>query len=248
MSVVLVTGGTGTLGRHLVPLLGERGHEVRVLSRRPGAGTHVGDLSTGAGVAEAAAGAELIVHAASDRRMGRSDPAGTRNLLAAAGGCRHLLYISIVGVDAIPYLYYRKKLACEQIIGASPVPSTVLRATQFHELLAAVLGPLSRWPVAPLPLDARFQSVAAAEVAARAAELLDGDPAGRAPDFGGPQVLGLRSIVRTWRRYHDGRPRNVLNIRWPGDLYHGLADGLHTCPEHADGRQTWAEFVAATAR
>jgi uncharacterized protein YbjT (DUF2867 family) len=246
MSVVLVTGGTGTFGRSLVPLLEARGHEVRVLSRRPGGGVYVGDLATGVGVAEAAAGAELVVHAATDRRLGRSDPAYTRRLLAAAGGCRHLLYISIVGVDVVPFGYYRAKLACERLIDASPVPSTVLRATQFHELLGTGLQMLSRGPVAPLPLDWRFQSVAVADVAARAAETIDGDPLGRAADFGGPQILGVREIVGTWRQHHGGRPRRVLNLRWPGDLYRAFAGGLHTTPEHADGRQTWAEFAAAT--
>jgi uncharacterized protein YbjT (DUF2867 family) len=244
MSVVLVTGGTGTFGRSLVPLLAARGHQVRVLSRRPGDGVQVGDLATGAGVAEAAAGAELIVHAATDRRLGRSDPAYTRRLLAAAGDCRHLLYVSIVGVDVVPFGYYRAKLACERLIEAGPVPSTVLRATQFHELLAALLRLVSRGPMAPLPLGWRFQSVAAADVAARAAQIIDGGPLGRAADFGGPQVLGVREIVRTWQRHHGGRPRLVLNLRWPGDLYRGFAGGLHTTPEHADGRQTWAEFAA----
>jgi len=240
---ILVTGGTGTLGRPLVQALAERGHEVRVLSRRPGAGTHVGDLATGAGLAAAAAGVDAVVHAASDPRLGRSDLEQTRRLLTAVPGCRHLLYISIVGVDAIPNRYYQAKLACEKLIAASPVPSTTLRATQFHELLARALRTLERWPAAPLPLAWSFQSVAAAEVAARAAELIDGPPLRRAPDFGGPQVLPVRQIAQVWRA-HRGGPRVLVNVRWPGRVYHGFAAGLNTCPEHADGQQTWAEFVA----
>jgi uncharacterized protein YbjT (DUF2867 family) len=242
MSIVLVTGGTGTFGQALVPVLASRGHEVRVMSRRPGAGTHTGNLATGEGLAEAAAGAELVVHAATDRRLGRSDPLQTRNLLAAAHGCRHLLYVSIVGVDAIPFGYYRAKLGCEELIAGSPVPSTTLRATQFHELIAMGLRTASGWPVTPLPLDLVFQSVAAAEVAARVADLLDGPPLGRAPDFGGPEVLSGWQLTATWRAQH-GQPRRVLNLRLPGRTYRALADGLHTCPDHADGRQTWAQFV-----
>jgi uncharacterized protein YbjT (DUF2867 family) len=245
VSVILVTGGTGTLGRNLVRALEERGHEVRVLSRRPGRGTHVGDLATGAGLAVAAGGAELIVHAASDRRLGRSDPEQTRRLLAAAAGCRHLLYISIVGVDAIPFSYYRAKLACEKLVTASAVPSTVLRATQFHELLAGVLSAVERWPLAVLPLELRFQSVAAAEVAERAAELVAAAPVGRAPDFGGPQVLADRQIADIWRQRRGG-PRALISVRWPGRAYRALAEGRNTCPEHADGRQTWSEFVRGT--
>jgi uncharacterized protein YbjT (DUF2867 family) len=244
VSVVLVTGGTGTLGRLIVPILAERGHEVRVLSRRPGPGVYVGDLATGAGLAEAADGADLVVHAASDPRLGRSDPAQTANLLAAVPSCRHLLYVSIVGVDAIPFGYYGVKLACERLIEASPVPSTTLRATQFHELLARLLRGTGRWPVAILPLDLVFQTVAAAEVAVRAADLLEGEPLRRAPDFGGPQVLTGWQIAGTWRARY-GTPRSVLSVRLPGRAYRAFADGLATAPEHLDGRQTWAEFVTA---
>jgi uncharacterized protein YbjT (DUF2867 family) len=243
MSIVLVTGGSGTLGRHLVSILGRRGHEVRVLSRRPGAGTHVGDLATGAGVAEASAGAELVVHAATDQKMGRTDRLQTANLLDALPSCRHLVYVSIVGVDAIPFGYYRTKLACEELIGGSATPATVLRATQFHELLASALRGAARLPVAPLPLDFLFQSVAAAEVAGRVADVLAGPALGRAPDFGGPEVLNGWQLVATWRA-RLGTPRSVLNLRLPGRIYRSFADGLNTSPDHADGRQRWAEFVA----
>lgn len=243
MSVVLVTGGTGVLGSKVVPLLRERGHELRVLSRRPDAGTHVGNLYTGEGVAEAARDAELVFHAASDtRRQGRSDLEQTQRLLEASIGARHLLYISVVGIDQIPYGYYSRKLVCEGEIAASQIPHTIFRATQFHELLAGGLSKIERLPLAPLPLDWRFQSVAAAEVAERAAEILDGEPRGRATDFGGPEVLSARTIVDVWRERH-GRPRRVVKLRVPGRFSSGLREGRNTCPEHADGRQSWAEFV-----
>lgn len=245
MSVVLVTGGTGTLGSQIVPILAARGHEVRVLSRQPGRGTHVGDLTTGRGLAQAAAGVDLVVHAATDSRplsLGRADPQQTSQLLAAVPGCRHLLYVSIVGIDAIPSRYYRSKLACEQLVAASSVPSTTLRATQFHELIAMALRAVSYSPVAALPLAWKFQSVAAAEVATRAADLLEGEPLGRTPDFGGPEVLTAREILQTWRHSHRW-PRVAAGIGWPGRVYAGFAAGRNTCPEHADGLQTWAEFV-----
>jgi uncharacterized protein YbjT (DUF2867 family) len=242
VSVVLVTGGTGTLGRQLVPVLAGRGHEVRVLSRRPGAGTHLGDLRTGAGLAAAADGAQLVVHAASDRRLGRSDLAQTERLLSAVPACAHLLYLSIVGVDAIPFSYYRVKLACEDLVAASPVPSTTLRATQFHELLAAALRAAERWPVAPLPLDLLVQSVAAREVAARAADIIEGPALGRATDFGGPEVLSGWQVTGAWRA-HRGKPRAVVSVRLPGRLYRSFSRGLNTCPGYAEGRQTWTQFV-----
>lgn len=240
-----MTGGTGSFGSKLVPILAARGHEVRVLSRQPGRGTHTGDLTTGSGLAQAATGVELVVHAATDSRplsLGRADPHLTSQLLAAVPGCRHLLYISIVGIDAIPSRYYQSKLACEQLVAASSVPSTTLRATQFHELIAMALRAASRSPVAALPLAWTFQSVAAAEVATRAADLLDGEPLGRAPDFGGPQVLTARQLLRTWRQSHRW-PLATAGLAWPGRVYAGFADGRNTCPDHADGVQTWDEFV-----
>jgi uncharacterized protein YbjT (DUF2867 family) len=249
VSTVLVTGGSGTLGSKLVPLLAGRGHDVRVLSRRAGRGTHVGDLTTGAGLAEAAAGADLVVHAATDNsmRIGRTDPEQTRQLLRQleqAGGCRHLLYLSIVGIDAIPLGYYRRKLACEQLITASPVPSTIFRATQFHELLQMAMRAASRLPVAPMPTGMLFQGVSAGEVAARAAELIEGEPLGRAADFGGPQVLSSGQIISIWRD-RFGRPRAVAGLkRLPGPAYRAFAQGRGTSPGQADGVCTWAEFVA----
>ncbi|MCM6773398.1 NAD(P)H-binding protein [Nocardia sp. CDC159] len=244
MSTVLVTGGTGALGKRIVERLRVRGHEVRVLSRREGAGTHVGDLATGEGVRAAAQGAELMVHAASDfRRSGKPDVAQTRNLLTVAGDVRQLLYVSIVGIDRIPLRYYRNKLACEELISGSPVPHTILRATQFHDLVATALRAAERLPIAPLPTDFRFQPVATEDVALRVADLVEDDPRGRAPDFGGPEVLTLAELAETWRR-HRGRPRRIVRIPLPGKVAHGYRTGANLCPEHPDGVQTWAEYVA----
>lgn len=246
MSVVLVTGGSGTLGTHVVRLLGERGHEVRVLSRRPEAGTHVGDLSTGAGVAEAVAGADVVVHAASDtRHSGKGDLTQTEQLLAASRDAGHLIYVSIVGIDLIPLPYYKRKLACEQAIVDSGIPHTIVRATQFHELLAFVLEKAERSPIAPLPLDLRVQSIAAAEAAEQVAALVDGPPLGRAPDVGGPEVLTTRAALDAWREAR-GRPRRVIGLRLPGRIAAGFREGRNTCPDRAVGRQTWREFLAAS--
>lgn len=248
MSTVLLTGATGTLGARLLSELSARGDEVRVLSRRVGAGIHVGDLATGAGVKDAARGAELIVHAASDtKRGGRTDLAQTEHLLEAAAGARHLLYVSIVGIDRIPFAYYRRKLACEQRIAAGSIPYTILRATQFHELVAFMLHRAERLPVAPLPLDFRFQTVAPAEVANLAAGLVHDQPGGRCVNFGGPEVLTLGQMTELWRQAR-GRPRRTVRLRLPGRVARAFRAGRNTCPEQAGGRQTWAQFVASDAR
>lgn len=246
MATVLVTGGTGTLGSHVVEGLRSRGHEVRVLSRRQGvAATHVGDLTTGAGVAEAVEGAQWVVHAASDtRRFGRQDVAQTRHLLdAARNGIEHLVYVSIVGIDAIPFAYYRRKLQCEELIEGSGVPSTIVRATQFHELLAMALAALEKSPLAPLPAGFRFQPVAAREAAIRTVDVVETGPTGRADDFGGPQVLDVVEIARAWRS-HRGRPRRFFSLPLPGEVARGFREGRNTCPAHCDGKQTWEQFLA----
>jgi uncharacterized protein YbjT (DUF2867 family) len=248
MGIVLVTGGSGTLGRHLVPILQARGHEVRTLSRHPGRGTHIGDLTTGRGVLAAAAGADLVVHAASDRRrFGRTDPVQTRHLLDVCTGASHLLYVSIVGIDQMPYGYYRKKLLCEQLLGVHRVPYTILRATQFHELIATLLTAVERVPVAPLPLDFLVQPVAAGEVAGRIADLVAGDPHRRADDFGGPEVLTLNDMARRWKA-HRGRPRWTVRLPTPGRIGTGFRRGRNTTPDHRDGAQTWEEFVIEQTR
>lgn len=246
MSSVLVTGATGTLGRPLVTALRDHGHHVRTLSRRPGAGTHTGDLTTGAGLEAAAAGVQVVIHAASDaRRFGRSDLDQTRHLLGVLSDADHIVYVSIVGIENMAFGYYRHKLACEREIEASGVPHTIVRATQFHELTAKILHAAERFVVAPLPVNFRFQSVAAAEVAAHVADLAVGrKPLGRAPDFGGPQVLSLGEMARIWRSVR-GRPRAVVPLWVPGRFGSSFRRGVNTCPEQAVGTQTWAEFVAS---
>ena len=223
------------------------GHDVRSLSRRPSGGTHVGDLSTGTGLGAALAGADVVVHAASDtRRFGRQDQAQTANLLKAvesAGTVANLVYISIVGIDRISYAYYKKKLLCEEMITAAPVPSTILRATQFHELIALVLQTAGRLPLVPLPLDFRFQPLAAADAAGRLVELAGSGPAGRVADIGGPEVLTLREMVDSWRRHRD-RPRRVVRLPLPGRVARSFRQGENTCPDQRVGTVTWEQFLS----
>ncbi|MGY1999195.1 SDR family oxidoreductase [Streptomyces rochei] len=127
---LLVTGGTGTLGRHVVPLLRAAGHEVRVLTRhpRPDADgvTHVtGDLLTGEGVEAAVAGAHTVLHLAGGPK---GDDVATRALVGAARGAdvRHLVYISVVGADRVPLAWLRTKLESERAVADSGIPWTAL--------------------------------------------------------------------------------------------------------------------------
>jgi uncharacterized protein YbjT (DUF2867 family) len=246
VSSILVTGGSGVLGSHVARLLRERGDDVRVLSRQPDVGTHRGDLTSGDGIADALDGIELVVHAASDTPQGRTDLRQTRTLLDAGQHLRHLLYVSIVGIDAMPYGYFGRKLECEQAVAGGLVPYTIQRATQFHELLERGLRAAGRLPLAPLPLAWQVQPIAAAEVAQRIVALLGEEPGGRAVDLGGPELLTAKRVVDVWRARHE-RPRMVANVHPPGRTARAFRRGLNTTPEHADGVQTWEQFVRKSA-
>jgi uncharacterized protein YbjT (DUF2867 family) len=250
---ILVTGGTGTLGRAVVRRLRESGHGVRVLSRRarPGGvsdevGWVIGDMSTGAGLAEAVADVTAVVHCASDVRAPRHDIEGIDHLIAAAGaraGAPHLVYISIVGVDRLPVGYYRAKLAVEQRVRESGLPCTIQRASQLHDLVLSILRLLARSPVMLLPAGVSCQPVDAGEVADRLVELALGTPAGRVPDMGGPQVRTFVDLARAYLRA-SGRRRALLPVALPGKTFAGFRQGGHLTPEHADGQRTFDTFLS----
>ena len=213
MSTILVTGGTGTLGRALVPRLAADGPEVRVLSRRPrppSAQPHTwftGDLRRNEGIEEAVAGADVIVHCAT---AARGDERAARNLIVAARrvGAPHLVYISIVGVDRVPLGYYRTKLRTERRISQSGLSWTVLRTTQFHDLILLACTALARPPVMLVPAGTSFQPLDVTEVAERLAEA-----SGRHATkdvFGRASLMPSRAprLPRPGRRRSDGlRPR-----------------------------------------
>ncbi|UGY94019.1 SDR family oxidoreductase [Streptomyces gobiensis] len=250
-SPILVTGGTGTLGREVVRLLLEDKREVRVMSRRARPEGDTGpyewaraDLVTGEGTDAAVAGAGAIVHCATTR--GKGDAEATRRLVQAArrAGNPHLVYISIVGIDRVPMFYYRAKLAAERIIEESGLPWTTLRTTQFHDLIAMFTA-VQRWLPVTLTLGGgvRLQPIEVREVAARLAELAVAEPAGRVEDMGGPQVRTAVELTRTTLRAY-GRRRPVLPLRWPGASFRALREGGLLAPDHAVGQGTFDDFLA----
>lgn len=226
----LVTGGTGVLGRAVVQRLNGRA-DVRVLSRKPAdrPGFVQGDLSTGDGLGEALDGVGVVAHLASAadyRRPGR-DVEQTRRLLEAAAPTRpHIVYISIVGVDKIPFGYYRAKLECEQLIEQFGLPWTTLRTTQFHDLALFFLLMATKSPVVVLPRGLRGQPVDTGEVADRLVELVLAEPAGRVPDLGGPEVLDAKPMVRRYLELTNRR-RPVIQVPVPGRVIAGFRAGHH---------------------
>ncbi|WP_327313773.1 SDR family oxidoreductase [Streptomyces sp. NBC_01235] len=246
MTTILVTGGSGTLGRLVTERLRADGHEVRVLSRHTE--PYAVDLREGgAGLDAAVAGVDTIVHCASTPRGG--DEQAAANLIAAAreAGVRHLVYISIVGVDRVPFGYYRAKLAVERLVQESGLGWTVLRATQFHDLLVQVFGTLAKVPVMVLPAGVSDQPVEVAEVADRLAALAAGAPAGRVDDMAGPEVRTFESLARAFLKAR-GRRRAVVNVPLWGAAYRGFRAGGHLAPERAVGKGTFEEYLTKHIR
>lgn len=251
---VLVTGGGGALGRKLVRALAGAGHAARVMSRRgPARDAPAGvewaraDLVSGEGLGAAVEGVEAVIHAASDPRNAEAvDVGGTRRLCEAAraAGVSHLVYISIVGVDVIPFGYYRRKLAAEAAVESSAVPHSILRATQFHTLVDFLLTQAARVPLLmPLPTDFKFQSVDDAEVAERLAACVGAGARGRLPDFGGPSVFTLGEMAREWKRVR-GVGKRVVRVPLPGALARAFRAGKNTAPDGERGATGWAEWLA----
>lgn len=237
---VLVTGGTGTVGRIVVDHLAAEGKDVRVLSRgrRPqqsSAIRHVvGDVRTGDGLDAALDGVDTIVHCIYP----------TEHLVTAAkrAGSPHLVYVSIVGIDRVPFALYRLMLANERTIAESGLPWTVLRATQFHDLIAFLLRMFAKPPVMALPSGLRFQPVDVRDVGARLAQLALGEPIGRAPDFGGPQARGLDDLARSYLAI-VGKRRPIVPVRLPGKVFGGIRAGGLLAPDHAGGTITFEQYL-----
>jgi uncharacterized protein YbjT (DUF2867 family) len=244
MTSILATGGTAQLGRPTVAALCDAGHDVRVLSRGNAAGVLSGDLLTGRGLGRALAGVETVVHMASTGSA--RDVAATRLLttFARTASVGHIVFISIVGVADIPLAYYLGKLEAEQVIIDSGIPHSILRATQFHSFVDGLFAAQRRFlPVTLVPAFS-FQPIAVDEVAARLVELAMADPAGRAPDIGGPQVLTGHELATRWKNA-TGSHRPLTPLRIPGRTAAAFAAGHNLVPGPPFGKVTFDEYLAA---
>jgi uncharacterized protein YbjT (DUF2867 family) len=246
-SPILLTGGTGTLGQHVVPLLREAGHDLRVLSRQPhqpenGVEFVAGDLLEGEGIEAAVDGVATVVHLAGGPK---GDDAATRNLARAASRARvqHMLYISVIGADRVPVRWLQSKLGAEKAVVGSGVPWTILRAAQFHDLALTVVQKMAKLPVVPVPGGLRFQPVDSREVAARLVELTLDRPAGRVADLAGPTVYAMGDLVRGYLQAR-GKHRLMMPVRLPGKAGRAYRAGDNLNLRAARGARTWEEFLA----
>lgn len=235
---IAVAGGTGVVGRHVVDVARERGHDVVVLARAEGV-----DLTTGAGLAERLVGVAAVVDVTSVATQKRAEAeeffgAVTRHLQAA--GAAHVVALSIVGIDDVDTGYYAGKRLQERLLAEGDVPWSVLRATQFHEFAEQALHFVR---VGPFSLVPRMlsQPVAAREVAEALVDLAETGPSGRVPDLAGPE---RHDMVDLARRVAAGR--RVVPVRVPGQAGRAMRSGA-LCPtgDGPRGRITFDAWLAS---
>jgi len=258
MQTVLVTGGTGTLGRHIITTLVKNGHTARIMSRssRPTtltAGTEwaQANMETGQGISEAVSGVDTIIHTASSpfQHMQQVDIDGTKLLLEKSriAGVAHIIYISIIGIERIPLSYYRYKLAAEEAIINSGLPYSILRAAQFHPFIDLILQQLTKLPVlAFVPTDLKCQPIDAREVANSLCDIVDRGPSARLPDLAGPEVLTLGQMVQAQLKARKIQ-RIIVPLWLPGKVAQGFRKGYNTAPtEQCHGKITWSTWLQET--
>ena len=261
MNKVLVIGGSGVLGSAVVHILQNERIDYLTASRNQlkkdsystvNQSTDVPwarlDLTTGEGLPEALAGVDAVMHLASaPGKIGNEpfDVVITRNLLKALkqSDVKHLIYSSIVGVDKIQYNYYRAKREAEVLIAESRVPYTILRATQFHDLVHFAISKLMSLPVGFVPAKLLDQPIDVAPVAQELYRLAQAGSQQIILNLGGPEVLDVGTLTQTWMNYRKvSKP--IIPIPVIGSLMKSFAAGEHTCPETAVGSKTWEDFLA----
>ena len=211
MAKIVVIGGTGLIGSKVVAKLSEHGHEA--VAAAPSTGV---DTITGDGVAEAVAGADVVVDVANSPSFEEAAvleffTTSTSTLLAAekAAGVGHHVALTIVGTDRpqnIPY--FRAKIAQEKLIRDSGVPFTLVHATQFFEFLGSIADISTEGGTVRLP-GALIQPMAAEDVAAAVARAAAGDPVNGDIEVAGPEQFGLDEFIRQGLAFRED-PRTVV--------------------------------------
>jgi uncharacterized protein YbjT (DUF2867 family) len=208
---IVVIGGSGLIGTKLVNKLRQLGHEVVAASPTSGVNT-----ITGEGLAEALAGAQIVVDVANspsweDKAVLEFFETSSRNLLAAevTAGVRHHVALSVVGTERLLASgYFRAKMAQENLIKASPVPYTIVRATQFFEFVGGIAQSATDGQTVRLS-PALVQPIVSDDVAAALAEVTLGTPVNGTVELAGPERLPLDELVRRFLSASQD-PREVV--------------------------------------
>lgn len=219
---IVVVGGSGLIGKKLIPILRKRNHEVASASPSSGVNT-----LTGEGLAEVIACAHVVVDVSNSPSWADADvmaffDTSTRNLLAAeaTAGVKHHIALSVVGVDRmVDSGYMRAKVNQEKLIEGGGVPYTIVRATQFFEFLGWIAGPVANGDTVRLPV-APMQPMAADDVASALADISVGTPANGMIELAGPETQPIAEFVG---RYLTASGDKRVVVADPKALYSGAA-------------------------
>src|SRR5437879_1845511 len=209
---IVVIGGSGLIGKKAVTNLRQRGHEVVTASPSSGVNT-----VTGEGLAQALAGAQVVVDVANapsweDEAVLEFFQTSGRNLLAAeaAAGVGHHVALSVVGTNRLLASgYFRAKMAQESLIKASPIPYTIVRATQFFEFVGGIAQSATEGQTVRLP-PVLMQPIVSDDVAAVMADAALTEPLNSTVDLAGPEAIRQDDPVRRFLEATGGA-RTVIN-------------------------------------
>jgi uncharacterized protein YbjT (DUF2867 family) len=246
---IVVIGGSGLIGTKLVVNLRQLGHDVFPASPSSGVNT-----VTGEGLANALRGAHVVVDVANapsfeDGPVLEFFEKSGRNLLAAetAAGVQHHVALSVVGTERLLASgYFRAKMAQENLIKASPIPHTIVRATQFFEFVKVIAHGGTVGETVKLP-DALMQPIVSDDVAELLAEIAVGAPANGIIEIAGPDQIRQDELIRQFFRA-TGDKRSVLVD--PAALYFGIKLNDQSLTPGANARlgktrfQDWLKRVA----
>jgi uncharacterized protein YbjT (DUF2867 family) len=150
--------------------------------------------------------------------------------------------MSIVGVDRHPLSFYKAKHEIEEMIAGATSQHSIIRATQFHDLVGFIISKLIKSPVCLVPRGFVFQPIATSEVAQHLVDIARSGPGGLLPDLAGPQVLDTEYLARTYMEA-VGKERPLLNVPIPGKVSKAFQGGLNTNPDRAVGKSTWEQYL-----
>jgi uncharacterized protein YbjT (DUF2867 family) len=247
---IVVIGGSGLIGKKLVAKLREHGHEAMAASPHSGVNT-----ITGEGLAEAMKGASVVVDVSNapsweDAAVMKFFETSTRNLLKseADAGVKHHVALSVVGTDRmLESGYFRAKMVQENLIKASSIPYSIVRATQFFEFVKGIADFSTDGNKVRLP-HVLFQPMAADDVARAVARVAMGKPMNGTVEVCGPEQLCLDEVIRRDLAAHKD-PREV--VADPKARYFGIEVKERTLVPNKDARlgetrfETWLSHPAA---
>lgn len=246
--MILVTGASGVLGKELCKIFQKESLSYKVAGRNKieNESWNFLDLKTGEGVEACVKDVRTIFHLASATRAFDKwvDVDGTRKLAAEAKrkGVEHFIFISIVGTDKVDMEYYHIKTETEEVVKSSGLNYSILRATQFHDLIDFAFAQFLIFPTSLFPKHWKIQPVEARAVAEKLVEISEANPLNGTINLGGREILETGTMVELWLKAKNKR-KWLINLPNVGTKMKQIANGNLTCDEVAEDSIIWKEWL-----